>query len=215
MILWSRPQSSMMGDYTNVTIPVWSIICALVNSHMMTAQANENAKFEASERGISNKQDLPGHTLIFLKVTSTVFTTQILLFKSGPKCSSVNNEVIVSMLYINIWILHKNAQLCTFHSQHATKQHVFTTLTIIILMRDYSWTGMPPWSACCTMNTEMNIWKIQSFNLWNGIWGLLCLVFLTDKVFSWLHKLLLLGTQNVVVVQSARRKKGQRIRTHS
>ena len=120
MILWSRPQSSMMGDYTNVTISVWSIICALVNSHMMTAQANENAKFEASERGISNKQDLPGHTVIFLKVTSTVFTTQILFFKSGPKCSSVNNEVIVSMLYINIRILHKNAQLCTFHSQHAT-----------------------------------------------------------------------------------------------
>lgn len=69
---------------------------------MMTAQANENAKFEASERGISNKQHLPGHTLIFLKVTSTVFTTKILLFKSGPKCSSVNSEVTVSMLYINI-----------------------------------------------------------------------------------------------------------------
>jgi len=128
MILWSRPQSSMMGDYTNVTISVWSIICALVNLHMMTAQANENATFEASERGISNKQDLPGHTLILLKVTSTVFATQILLFKSGPKCSSVNNEVIVSTLYINIWILHKNAQSCTFHSQHATKQHVFTTV---------------------------------------------------------------------------------------
>lgn len=95
---------------------------------MMTAQANENAKLEASERGISNKQDLPGHTLIFLKVTSAVFTTQILLFKSDPKCSSVNNEVIVSMLYINIRILHKNAQLRTFHSQHATKQHVFTTV---------------------------------------------------------------------------------------
>lgn len=125
-ILWSRPQSSMMGDYTTVTISVWSIICVLVSSHRMTAQANENAKFEASERGISNKQDLPGHT--FLKVTSTAFTTQILLFKSGPKCSSVNNEVIVSMLYINIWILHQNAQLCTFHSQHATKQHVLTTV---------------------------------------------------------------------------------------
>jgi len=69
---------------------------------MMTAQANENAKFETSERGISNKQDLPGHTLIFLKVTSTVFTTQILLFKSSPKCSSVNNDMIVSMLYTNI-----------------------------------------------------------------------------------------------------------------
>ena len=109
MILRARPQS-MMGDYTTVMISVWSIICALVSSHMMTAQANENAKFETSERGISNKQDLPGHTLIFLKVTSTVFTTQILLFKSSPKCSSVNNDMIVSMLYTNIWILHKNAQ---------------------------------------------------------------------------------------------------------
>jgi hypothetical protein len=69
---------------------------------MMTEHANENAKFQASERGISNRQDLPAHTLIFLKVTSTVFTTQIPLFKSGPKCSSVNNEVLVSMLYINI-----------------------------------------------------------------------------------------------------------------
>jgi hypothetical protein len=67
-------------------------------------------------RGISNTQDLLGHNLIFLKVTSTVFTTQILLFKSGPNCSSVNNEVTVSIMYINIWILHKNAQLCTFYN---------------------------------------------------------------------------------------------------
>jgi hypothetical protein len=69
---------------------------------MMTTQANENANFEASERGISNKQDLLGHNLIFLKVTSTVFTTQILLFKSGPNCSSVKNEMTVSIMYINI-----------------------------------------------------------------------------------------------------------------
>jgi len=30
VILWSRPQSSMMGDYTTVTISVWSIISVLV-----------------------------------------------------------------------------------------------------------------------------------------------------------------------------------------
>jgi hypothetical protein len=67
----------------------------------MMAQANENAKLEASERGISHKQVLPGHTLILLKVTSTVFTTQILLFKPDPNWSSVNNGDYIYAVHLH------------------------------------------------------------------------------------------------------------------
>jgi hypothetical protein len=106
-----------------------------------------------------------------------------------------------SLLYCNIWsslakyAMKQNASI----TQPDCLPYLYKTLLGLTCFHE---------STCHRLNTEIKIWKMERCsNLLNGIWGLLCLLFLTDRVSSWLHKLLLLGTRNVVGVQSERKKK--------